>query len=61
MEPLPRVCPIDRAVAVSDGVVAVVITILVLGIEVPSDGLLDAAAIAAAIRVNDFETLVSRV
>jgi uncharacterized membrane protein len=47
MEPLPRFFPIERAIAFSDGVFAVVITILVLGIELPSDGLLDAAAIAA--------------
>jgi len=47
MEPLPRFFPLERAVAFSDGVFAVVITILVLGIEIPSDGLLDAAAIAA--------------
>ncbi len=47
MEPLPRFFPLERAVAFSDGVFAVVITILVLGIELPSDGLLDAAAIAA--------------
>ena len=36
MEPLPRYFPLDRVVAFSDGVFAVVITILVLGIEVPS-------------------------
>ncbi len=47
MEPLPRFFPLERVVAFSDGVFAVVITILVLGIELPSDGLLDAAAIAA--------------
>jgi uncharacterized membrane protein len=35
---LPRTLSIDRAVALSDGVVAVVITLLVLGIEVPDGG-----------------------
>jgi len=44
MEPLPRFFPLDRATAFSDGIFAVVITILVLGIEVPStDALSDAA------------------
>ena len=37
MEPLPRFVPLDRMVAFSDGVFAVVITVMVLGIEVPSD------------------------
>jgi uncharacterized membrane protein len=46
MEPLPRFFPVERAVALSDGVFAVVITILVLGIEVPSDVVLDAASMA---------------
>ena len=46
MEPFPRFFPLDRVVAFSDGVFAVVITILVLGIEVPSDVALDAAAAA---------------
>ncbi len=46
MEPLPRYFPLERVIAFSDGVFAVVITILVLGIEVPSDVALDAAAIA---------------
>lgn len=36
MEPLPRFVPLDRMVAFSDGVFAVVITLLVLGIEIPS-------------------------
>ncbi len=46
MERLPRYFPLERVVALSDGVFAVVITILVLGIEVPSDVTLDAAAVA---------------
>ncbi|HSN83739.1 MAG TPA: TMEM175 family protein [Polyangiales bacterium] len=46
MEPLPRFFPLDRAIAFSDGIFAVVITILVLGIEVPStDGLSGAASV----------------
>lgn len=36
--PLPRLLPSDRAVAFADGVFAVVITVLVLGIEVPDGG-----------------------
>lgn len=47
MEALPRFFPLERAVAFTDGVFAVVITILVLGIEFPSDVSLDAAAIAS--------------
>ena len=45
-EPLPRFFPLERAITFSDGVFAVVITILVLGIEVPSDIALDAAEFA---------------
>ena len=46
MEPLPRYFPLERVITFSDGVFAVVITILVLGIEVPSDLALDPTAIA---------------
>ena len=48
MEPLPRYFPLERVIAFSDGVFAVVITILVLGIEVPSDLALDPPAITLA-------------
>lgn len=48
MEPLPRYYPLDRIAAFSDGVFAVVITILVLGIEVPTEVLSDASAVAEA-------------
>ena len=46
MESLPRYFPLERVIAFNDGVFAVVITILVLGIEVPTDVALDASAIA---------------
>jgi uncharacterized membrane protein len=46
IEPLPRFFPLERVIAFSDGVFAIVLTILVLGIEVPSDVALDAAAMA---------------
>ena len=36
--PLPRFMPLERTVALSDGVFAVVITLLVLGIELPEGG-----------------------
>ena len=45
MEPLPRFVPPDRAITFSDGVFAVVITVLVLGIEIPSDAVLTGAAL----------------
>lgn len=46
MEPLPRYFPLERVIAFSDGVFAVVITVLVLGIEVPADVTLDPSSIA---------------
>lgn len=46
MEPLPRFVPLDRTMAFSDAVFAVVITVLVMGIEIPSDGVLSGAALA---------------
>jgi len=48
MEPLPRFVPLDRMVAFSDGVFAVVITLLVLGIEIPSDAVLTGPGLAVA-------------
>jgi len=45
MEPLPRFVPLDRTITFSDGVFAVVITVLVLGIEIPSDAVLTGAAL----------------
>ena len=40
LDPLPRFFPLERTLALSDGVFAVVITLLVLGIEVPERGTL---------------------
>lgn len=40
LDPLPRFFPLERTLALSDGVFAVVITLLVLGIEVPARGTL---------------------
>ena len=48
MEPLPRFVPLDRMVAFSDGVFAVVITLLVLGIEIPSSSVLTGPGLAVA-------------
>ena len=48
MEPLPRFVPLDRMVAFSDGVFAVVVTLLVLGIEVPSEAVLTGPGLAVA-------------
>ena len=45
VEPLPRFVPLDRMLAFSDGVFAVVITLLVLGIEIPSDAVLTGSAL----------------
>jgi uncharacterized membrane protein len=58
MEPLPRYFPLERVIAFSDGVFAVVITILVLGIEVPSDVALDPSAIALAREKHLHQVLV---
>ena len=46
LDPFPRFFPLDRAVPLSDAVFAVVMTLLVLGIEVPSESGLDGAALA---------------
>jgi uncharacterized membrane protein len=40
LDPFARFCPWERTLALSDGVFAVVITLLVLGIEVPERGML---------------------
>jgi len=42
LEPLPKSFPLDRAIALSDAVFAVVMTLLVLSIDVPGDGELTA-------------------
>ena len=46
-DPFPRFFPLDRAVPLSDAVFAVVMTLLVLGIEVPSESGLSGAALDA--------------
>ena len=38
LTPLPQFFPLERTIALSDGVLAVVITLLILGIEVPESG-----------------------
>jgi uncharacterized membrane protein len=45
LTPLPRFFPLDRTVALSDAVFAVVMTLLVLGIEVPESGELTGPAV----------------
>lgn len=47
IDPFPRFFPMDRAVPLSDAVFAVVMTLLVLGIEVPSESELSGAALEA--------------
>lgn len=47
LDPFPRFFPMDRAVPLSDAVFAVVMTLLVLGIEVPSESGLSGAALDA--------------
>ena len=47
LDPFPRFFPLDRAIPFSDAVFAVVITLLVLGIEVPSEGNLSGAELEA--------------
>jgi uncharacterized membrane protein len=58
MQPLPRYFPLERAVALSDGVFAIVITILILGIDVPSASPIDAAALASQRAVFGHQLLV---
>ena len=55
--PFPHFFPIDRTVALSDGVFAVVITLLVLGIEVPEEGAL-AGPDVVAVRAKLIHQLV---
>lgn len=45
LDPFPRFFPMNRAVPLSDAVFAVVMTLLVLGIEVPSESGLSGAAL----------------
>lgn len=57
-DPLPRFFPLERALALSDGVFAVVITLLVLGIEVPQGGALDEPELLATLDKLGHQILV---
>jgi len=58
LDPFPRFFPLERAAAFSDGVFAVVITLLVLGIEVPSESGLTGAELDAMLDKLAHQVLV---